>query len=118
MLVHGELQAFNAGALQHLAQHEHVPERPVSRLHQHAGAQHGVAQRPLAGHDLHLGHIGIGVGGAEGVLDVADGLLGGLTTQAALACCARLRISSPASQKRAYLRNASLRVRSPSSADS
>ena len=84
MLVHAELEPLHAGALQDLAQHEHVPERPVAGLHQHAGAQHGVAQRPLARHDLHFGHVVIGVGGPEGVLDVADGLFGGRPAHAAL----------------------------------
>ena len=84
MLIHGELEPFDAGALQNLAQHEQVPERPVAGLHQHAGAQHGVAQRPPARHDLHLGHVLVSVGGPEGVLDIPDRLLGGLAAHAPL----------------------------------
>ena len=52
MLVHGEMEALDAGALQELAQHEHVAERAVARLHQHAVAQHGIAQGPVARHDF------------------------------------------------------------------
>ena len=85
MLVHRQLEPLDAGSLQDLAQHEHVPERAVAGLHQHAGAQHVVAQRPLPRHDLHLGHVLIGVGGPEGVLDVAYGPVGGFAAHAALA---------------------------------
>ena len=43
-----------------------------------------VAQGPLPRHDFHLRHVLIDVGGPEGVLDVADGLLGGRPAHAPL----------------------------------